>query len=280
MEMRKLAISAQPHFGPSISEQIAMFKKAGFDGFFTPWDKNLEKYREAADEAELTYVAIHAPTANTYRIWDEDFSDEFVKYVEDTAKVEVPILIMHAYTVPEMQYSVVARDMGAASEKGVEHFRKAVLRARELGVKIAFENAEGEAQLHALMRAFSDYENVGYCWDSGHEAAYAPDIDYLSLYGDRLILTHLNDNLGCRNEDGKISGLDDLHLLPFDGVINWEDKAEKLEKYKLPEYLTFELKMNIPFSDIRHKQYENMTFEEYLKLAYTRARRVADMLEA
>ncbi len=280
MEMRKLAISAQPHFGPSIAEQIPMFKKAGFSGFFTPWDKNLKEYRAAADEAKLKYIAVHAPITHTHKIWDEDLSEYFITYVEDTAKIGVPILIVHAYTVPEMQYSVVSRDMGRASNEGVERYRKMVEHAAKLGVKIAFENAEGEEQLHSVMRAFKDYENVGYCWDSGHEAAYAPDIDYLSLYGDKLLITHLNDNLGCRNEDGKISGLDDLHLLPFDGVINWQEKVETLKNCRLPEFLTFELKMNLPFSDKRHKQYENLTFEEYLSLAQIRARKIADMLEA
>lgn len=280
MEMRKLAISAQPHFGVPIEEQIKLFKEVGFSGFFTPWDKNLKEYRAAADEAELKYVAVHAPITHTQKIWDEDLSEHFITYVEDTAKIGVPILIVHAYTMPEMQYSAVARDMGNASDAGVERYRRMVESAAKLGVKIAFENAEGEEQLHALMHAFKDYENVGYCWDSGHEAAYAPDVDYLSLYGDKLLITHLNDNIGCRNEDGKISGLDDLHLLPFDGVINWDMKIANLKKYKLPEFLTFELKMNIPFSDKRHKEYENMTLKEYLVLAYSRASKIAKMLEA
>ena len=42
--------------------------------------------------------------------------------------------------------------------------------------------------------------------------------DMLELYGDRLIATHINDNLGVSNSDGKIFRTDDLHLLPFDGI--------------------------------------------------------------
>lgn len=278
--MMRLAISAQPHFGLPIEEQIRAFKKAGFSGFFTPWDKNLKKYREIADEEKLTFVAVHAPTAGTYKIWNEDLSEEYIQCVRDTAEIGVKLLIMHTYTEPAMSQSYCPRDVGNATDAGITHYRKVVEEAKRCGVKIAFENAEGEDQLHAVMRAFSDYENVGFCWDSGHEAAYAPDIDYLSLYGDKLLITHLNDNMGHRGDEGMISGVDDMHLLPFDGVINWEEKMQNLKKYNLPDILTFELKMNPLLCDKRHKQYENMTFEEYLALAYSRARRIADMLEA
>jgi 2-dehydro-3-deoxygluconokinase len=97
-----------------------------------------------------------------------------------------------------------------------------VAHADRLGISIAFENLEGPEFLAALLRRYGDCGHVGYCWDSGHELCYAPGWDFLSHYGDRLLMTHLNDNLGISDPQGEINWLDDLHLLPYDGMIDWE----------------------------------------------------------
>ena len=47
----------------------------------------------------------------------------------------------------------------------------------------------------------------------------------LALYGHKLIATHINDNLGVSDYGGRIFWTDDLHLLPFDGTVDWEDVA-------------------------------------------------------
>ena len=83
--------------------------------------------------------------------------------------------------------------------------------AKERGVKVAFENTEGEEYLEALMDNFKDDDTVGFCWDTGHEMCYNHSQDMLAKYGDRLIATHINDNLGISDYDGKITWLDDLH---------------------------------------------------------------------
>ena len=72
--------------------------------------------------------------------------------------------------------------------------------------------------------------------------------------------------------------MDDLHLLPFDGIINWEKTAARLSEARLPEILNFEL--NIRSKPGRHENdaYEKMTYEEYFSEAFRRAERIRDML--
>ena len=72
-----------------------------------------------------------------------------------------------------------------------------------LGVKIAFENTGRLDYLDAVLNAFKEYDNVGFCYDSGHQLCYTPDTDVMELYGNRLICTHLNDNLGVSDFEGK-----------------------------------------------------------------------------
>ena len=97
----------------------------------------------------------------------------------------------------------------------------------------------------------------------------------MRLYGDRLFGTHLNDNLGVSDYNGVITWTDDLHLLPFDGIADWEDIASRLNKYHFDGPLTFEL--NTKSKPDRHDndEYDKMPLELYIAKAYNRACRVA-----
>ncbi|MBQ8026498.1 MAG: hypothetical protein IJ261_00110, partial [Clostridia bacterium] len=95
------------------------------------------------------------------------------------------------------------------------------------------------------------------------------------IYGDRLIATHLNDNLGIKDFEGKIYWHDDLHLLPFDGIADWDYIAHRLDKCGFDSIMTFEL--NLSSKPNRHENdiYRKMTIEEYVAECYKRACRVA-----
>lgn len=161
------------------------------------------------------------------------------------------------------------------TQEGLENFERMVREAEKLGVRIAFENTEGEEYLAALMEHFRGNSTVGFCWDSGHEMCYNHSKDMLALYGDRLLGTHLNDNLGIRDYQGRITFLDDLHLLPFDGIADWQKIADRLNQHGFDGILTFEL-LNFSKPN-RHENdaYQQMDIHEYLTLAYMRACRVA-----
>lgn len=125
------------------------------------------------------------------------------------------------------------------------------------------------------MDAFSEEEHVGFCWDSGHELCYNRGKDMLRLYGDRLIATHLNDNLGVSDFEGQIFWTDDLHLLPFDGIHDWKQVADRLNRCGYDGVLTFELiRGNKPN---RHDgdKYQQMPVESYIAECYARACRLA-----
>ena len=153
------------------------------------------------------------------------------------------------------------------------HFK--VHEAENLGVKVAFENTEGEEYLAAVMERFKNSPAVGFCWDTGHEMCYNHSKDMLSLYGDKLIATHINDNLGICDPCGSITWFDDLHLLPFDGIADWQGIAGRLNKCGYNGILTFEL--NRCSKPNRHENdfYSDMSIEKYLTHAFMRACRVA-----
>ena len=260
------------NFGISGEEQIRLFKNTGFEAFFSGWDENIRRYRELADELGMIYQSIHAPFGNSAVLWTESEAadkavEELKRCVDDCAEVNVPIMVMHTYIGFEPSKGPTAA--------GLENYGKIVKHAAEKGVKIAFENTEGEEYLAALMEHFKGYENVGFCWDTGHEQCYNYGKDMTALYGDRLIATHINDNLGISRYDGQIYWTDDLHLLPFDGIIDWNGVAQRLNKCGYNGILTFEL--NTLSKPNRHEndKYKNMKIEEYIAEVYARACRLA-----
>ena len=102
----------------------------------------------------------------------------------------------------------------------------------------------------------------------------------LKRYGDRILCTHINDNLGVKDFDGEITCQDDLHLLPFDGIINWQQCASELAECGFSGYLTFELLTKSKAGRHENDKYDKLPFEEYLAEAYARAARVATLFLA
>ena len=151
-------------------------------------------------------------------------------------------------------------------------------RAKELGVKVALENTEGEDYLACLMDVFKDYENVGFCWDTGHEMCYNNSMDVPALFGDKLICTHLNDNLG-QTDPNVITWLDDSHLFPFDGIADWQGIAERLDRINYSGELTFELTLASKPGKNTHDIYKDLTLDSYFKLVYDKAVQFAQLLK-
>ena len=74
-------------------------------------------------------------------------------------------------------------------------------------------------------------ENIGFCYDCGHNWCYAPDVDYLSIVGDRLLCTHLHDNFGDK----------DTHHIPFEATFDFEKMCQKLKSIGYKGNLTLEM---------------------------------------
>ena len=257
-------------------EQIRLFRDVGFDGFFAGWGDDLAALREAAEKYSMLFQSVHAPFSGLDALWRGDGAEEMTKSILDcvdgTANAGVDLMICHAYIGFEIRYPI--------AERGIDCFRRIVDRAGERGVRIAFENTEGEEYLAALMGEFSLTDHVGFCFDSGHAICYNSGTDLLALYGNRLIATHLNDNLGVSSPDGVITWRDDLHLLPFDGVANWEKIARRIVKCWFCGPLTFELKKSAARGKSGDLPYSSVSDEEYVAEAYARAVRFGKMIKA
>lgn len=257
-------------------EQIELFKKVGFDGFFSH-DESADKiksWKKLADSLGMIYQTIHGPTSPVKHLWFEGSETKgavqhFKNCVNLCADNNIPILVMHAF------WGFDKPD----NDRGLLNFESIVRYAEDKGIKIAFENTEGEEYLAKVLKEFSESTNVGFCWDSGHEMCYNKGVDMLGLYGDRLLCTHLNDNLGISDFDGKIATTDDLHLLPFDGIADWKYNVGRLEKCNFDGIYTFEMNRKSHIGRHDNDKYLKMPIEEYITEVYARACRIAALRE-
>lgn len=274
MWKQKLCLGTSDQYGISVEEQIRLFCRTGFEGFFTDWscNENISTYRRLADELGMIYQSVHAPFDKAAVMWSGTAAErdaaiaELCECVAACAQNGVPIMIIHPY---------IGFDEHEPNETGAESYERVIRFAADKGVQLAVENVEQERHLEYLFEKFLKYENVGFCWDSGHEMCYNRGRDMLAVYGKRLIATHLNDNLGIRDCGGGITWTDDLHLLPYDGIIDWSYAAERLAECGYDGILTFEL--NTLSKPERHEndKYSKMPIEEYISEAYIRACRFA-----
>ncbi len=275
MWKQKLGICADIHTDLPTEKLLEMIAEIGFEAFFTEWspDRPISRYAAKARALGLEYQSLHAPFGGVAKLWgdDEDAADAVLRELSaclaDCAKNEIGLMISHVY--------IGFDHHPAVTQRGLDRFAKLLSTAERCGVKVAFENTEGEEFLDAVLTAFGDHPFAGFCWDSGHEMCYNYSEDLLAKYGGRLLGTHLNDNLGIRDYHGRITWLDDLHLLPYDGVGDWADNAARLKKCGFDGVLTFELNNHSKPGRIENDSYAAMSEREFLTQAYIRACRFA-----
>jgi len=282
MWKQKLCMGVNPAVGIPIEDQIRLIANTGFEAIFTSWDHGVpvNEYKKIADECGVEYQSIHAPfhkAADVSKMWlhgeaGKIASGELCRCLEICSENEIGIMVSHVYI--GFKYELPNEE---TARIGLQNFGTVVRRAEKLGVKVAFENTEGEEFLDILMKGFKNEPCAGFCLDTGHEQCYNRGVDMLALYGDRLIATHINDNLGISSYDGVTAPRDDLHLLPFDGIIDWSDMAKRLDDCGFNGTMTFEVKKNSHAGRHNNDVYSLLTPEMYIAEAYKRACRLASM---
>ena len=277
MYRQKLCVSLMKYGELSDIEQVLLLKKVGFDGFTIDdcgLNTDVDVLDELAKEENMIISSYHAPFNKCDDMWNpeeigEKARAELISCVETCAKHEIPIMVTHAFLGYDNDFVSV--------EAGLDRFGSVARRASELGVRLALENTEGEEWLAVLMKNFSSEKSIGFCWDTGHELCYNYGNNMMALYGDKLIVTHLNDNLGIRSFEGERTWHDDLHLLPFDGITDWDSVAKRLAECGFSNPLTFELSAYSKPERHENDAYLAMGEQAYFTEAFKRACRVASL---
>ena len=267
----KFGFSLQERYALPMPQVIDLLADAGFCAVSPGWQRDVslvETIRHARSR-DLTVQSLHGPLRGMPAMWDPDpevsgpILQDLMQSAADCAEFGIPLLVVHPWNGVEYTF----REENLC----FDHFDTLVSAAERYGICVAFENLEGPEFLSALLERYSQSAAVGFCWDTGHELCYAPGWDFLSRFGDRLVMTHLNDNLGVTDPDGHLQGTDDLHLLPGHGIVDWEQTIARLKSSKKQEILNLELKIRPKGDRCKLDLYSQMPLKEYFQEAYIRA---------
>jgi sugar phosphate isomerase/epimerase len=229
-------------------ETIDIIKEVGYKNIFIEW---YDKEQEVSQEEQLRYVKekglnvifAHLGYQDINNLWiDEETNivERYKKDIKDCYDNNIPMVVMH-----------LAHHLEAPSpnEKGLERVKMITDYAKSLGIKVAFENHGINDHLYYVLENIKA-DNVGVCYDSGHAHAYSNDELRYDLFKNRIFAIHLHDN----DQTG------DLHLLPFDGDIDWNKTIQMLKNCNYNGHITLEIHY--------HRDYVNMDIKEFYQKSY------------
>ena len=216
-----IEIGTYIHGGEGLSpeEKIIYIKEAGFDfvalGMSAFKDDNVEELVELCHKHGLEIDNIHLTGSKTTEIWFEgELGDKvcarYCREIKRAAAAGIKKGVAHitwGHTVP-----------APINEFGLSRLEKMADCAAENGFLLCLENSVYIDYLYATMERLKDHPAVRFTFDTGHRNEFAREYDLLGAFGDRLAVTHIDDN----------DGVNDLHLMPFDGNIDWERDARQL----------------------------------------------------
>lgn len=248
--------------GLDYGKVLEIIKSAGFDAVFSNQynTKTVGEIKKKADLLGIDVEFLHAPFRGINNFWcaGDDYlsiKDTIYQSVDSAAEYAIPIIIMHVdsgWNPPPI------------CDIGLNRFDALVEYAGKKNVKIAFENIRNFGTLSAMMQRYRFIDNVGYCYDCGHEHCYTETVHFTELFGDRILCTHIHDNVGKDGRDDP-----DDHLMMFDGNIDYADMMKRLNGVGYTGTLTVELE--------KDDRYAHMTDEQYVNTAYERIVEISKM---
>ena len=272
MKQYLLGINVLSGEGVPVIEQMEMIRGVGWDACFTGWEpEHTEAWANAAARLGLVYQSIHSPFGGVARLWREGEegraeTERLIACVNDCARFDIPVMVIHPF--------IGFRDH-TPTPVGLENYARVAEAADRAGVKLGFENVEGEEYLAALMERFWDAPCCGFCFDTGHEMCYNGGKDMLALYGEKLCHTHCNDNLGVAADfEAAEPWYHDLHLTMGDGIVDWKGVMARIDATPYEGPLMCELTRADKPGRQTHAGYRALPLEDFYAFALNRARRM------
>lgn len=234
----------------NVFETINAIKNAGFKNVFIQWynkdwNPSQEEQLRYIKECGLNVIFAHLGYQGINNLWlDNEIGNSLVERYKNDIRIckenNIPMIVMHLTSKSEApQYN----------EVGLNRLKEIVDYAKELDIKVAFENTKIKGYLDYVIDNI-DNENVGICFDSGHfHVHFDDDLDF-DKFKNRIFAVHLHDN----------DKSDDLHLMPFDGTLNWKEVINNLKKSNYNGPITMEL--------CYRYEYLNMGINNFYKKGY------------
>lgn len=273
--MLEIGINTNNESGKDYIEILKNIKEAGFKNVMLSYKtvKN-DDVLKIINDLKLNVCYYHINNAFANDLWvigdsADKYIQDVIKEIEFCGRNKIPIAIMHATEGSPTEFAL------KPNANGLNNFKKILEIAKKNNVKIALENLDVYSIKHLefLLDNISD-KSLGFCYDIGHYHLANLKRDLLKKYGNRLLALHIHDNLMDWYPGHDYTR--DLHLLPFDGKINFEKVCAKLKGVDFKGIVMLEIH-KIAFA--QPQMYKNLDNLEYLKEAHKRAENLKILLE-
>jgi len=243
----------------NVFETIDAIYNAGFRNVFIEWYNrdwkiSQEEQLVYVKEKGLNIIFAHLGYQNINDLWIDEETGIVDRYKNDIRICHengIPMVVMHLTSKTEAPMY---------GETGLNRLKEICDYAKSLNVQVAFENTKIKGYLDYVIENI-DNDNVGICFDSGHYHAHFNDELDFDKFKNRIFAVHLHDN----------DQSDDLHLLPFDGTLDWKDTIKKIKEANYEGPVTLEIH--------HHRNYVNMPVSEFYKKGYDIALKIKEMFE-
>lgn len=247
---------------------MTLIKKTGFDGVFFKHFSN-EKLALEIDNAiknDVEISSIHADFSKVNLLYSNNSTpaiNSIKSSIDWASKFEIKTVVMHPtylYDLPEFN-SIAYKNFSTLFDY-----------AQSRKVLVCIENMELSKHVFDILDAFKSHPACGFCWDTGHYFAYTPNANFYTLKPSYL---HLNDNYGMTSNSAQ--SIDDAHLIPFDGKIDFYKVCSHLKNVGYNNDLVFEVKKNNPTKN--GFSYKSMSDEEFLLKAFDSAIKIESLIK-
>lgn len=257
--MRKTGINVSSDILFGVENYIECIADTGFDCIFTCGndDKFISYISSLCLRKNLKYETLHAPFDSINDLWYEDKGEVLIKKLCHSVELAedngIGIVITHLSS---------KENCPPVTDAGLRYFDSLVNFAAKKNITIAVENQRKLGNIATILELYGKDTNVAFCWDVGHEKCFAHGREYMPLFGDRCITTHIHDNNLIYNVDE--------HLIPFDGSIDYRRTAELLREYDYRGTLMLEI--DLPGN--RTDKYKDLSMEQFVHKAYAAINRL------
>ncbi|MDE6642114.1 MAG: sugar phosphate isomerase/epimerase [Acetatifactor sp.] len=246
----------------NVFDTIDAIQNAGFKNVFIQWynrdwNPTQEEQLRYIKEKGLNVIFAHLGYQNINSLWldNEEGGNKLVERYKCDIKIckenDIPMVVMHLTGKDEVpRYNKI----------GIKRLQEIADYAKALDMKVAFENTKHKGYLDYVIENIKS-ENVGICFDSGHyHVHFGDDLDF-AKFKDRIFAVHLHDN----------DKSEDLHLMPFDGTIDWKQIIKDLKNCNYSGPITMEL--------CYRYDYLAMSIDNFYKKGYEIGEKLKEMFE-
>ncbi len=236
----------------SAKNMFRLCKEAGFEVIdYTTgpnnWEKQVASLLRASEAYEMPLEQSHAPV-NRYKKAPMDEFKALLDVAFDSAiAMGNKQIVIHGgdeYRIPEGEEYDAKKAQDDAYELWAPYVEKASAHGLTVAIETVFEEyiknmlppSRFTSRLDELIGLIDRFDSpyVKCCWDSGHSRlafTRAGMPDAMRALGDRIVCTHIHDNYYNK----------DLHLLPFQGDIDWREQMSVMKEIGYKGNLTYEL---------------------------------------